>query len=527
MTLCSLSRLLPILSLMGAPAWAASGGPDGYGYLWADSYEPGVNFSYEYAANPESGFGDDDYLVVSLGFSFEFYGSNYTTITITSNGIAHFDGASALTYNNTSLPYGSYATIAPMWDDLNPASGGTIYWGTTGTSPNRVFVAEWWYVPHFSDIGEVSFELKLFEVDDAIEFHYLDMDFGDATYNWGASATCGIAEGAFGYDLQRSYNQAVLTNSYAIRIVPDPCDDADGDGYDDDTCGGNDCDDGNAAVHPGASEVCDGILDNDCSGNTDPDEVDNDGDGYTECDDDCADNDNSTYPGAPEVCDGVADNDCNGSYDPDEVDDDGDGETECEGDCDDGDDTVHSTAPEICDGNPDNDCDGSDDPNEVDNDADGFDECADDCDDHDASVYPGAPEVCDGVIDNDCDGQSDPDEGDDDGDGRTECDGDCDDTDPTIYGGADENCFDGIDNDCDGAVDASDTECGGTQGDDDTAADDDDMTDADDDKPTPPGRDDDSLGISCDCRIAGVPRASRGVLALLPLAWLTLRRLRR
>lgn len=41
------------------------------------------------------------------------------------------------------------------------------------------------------------------------------------------------------------------------------CDDADADGYPDVACGGNDCDDSDELVHPGASELCDG-RDQDC-----------------------------------------------------------------------------------------------------------------------------------------------------------------------------------------------------------------------------------------------------------------------
>ena len=41
------------------------------------------------------------------------------------------------------------------------------------------------------------------------------------------------------------------------------CPDADDDGHT--TCAG-DCDDGNAAVHPGRSEVCGNSLDDDCDG---------------------------------------------------------------------------------------------------------------------------------------------------------------------------------------------------------------------------------------------------------------------
>ncbi len=74
-----------------------------------------------------------------------------------------------------------------------------------------------------------------------------------------------------------------------------------------------DCNDNNAAINPGAAEICDG-LDNDCDGNTPADEVDNDGDGYMVCEDDCDDNDPDVNPGATEVCNGI-DDDCDGEID--------------------------------------------------------------------------------------------------------------------------------------------------------------------------------------------------------------------
>jgi hypothetical protein len=49
--------------------------------------------------------------------------------------------------------------------------------------------------------------------------------------------------------------------------VADPCD-QDGDGFRATSCGGDDCDDARADVHPGAIEPCDGVDEN-CDGNAD------------------------------------------------------------------------------------------------------------------------------------------------------------------------------------------------------------------------------------------------------------------
>ena len=112
---------------------------------------------------------------------------------------------------------------------------------------------------------------------------------------------------------------------------------------------------------PTPSEDCSNGLDDDgdnlvdCN---DPDcQVDADGDGWTTCDGDCNDGDASVYPGATEVCDGV-DNDCNGQID-EGFDNDNDGWTTCDGDCDDTDASINPGAPEDCDDGLDNDCDGT------------------------------------------------------------------------------------------------------------------------------------------------------------------------
>jgi hypothetical protein len=278
-----------------------------------------------------------------------------------------------------------------------------------------------------------------------------------------------------------------------------------------------DCDDSNAAVHPGAEESdCTDPVDYNCDGSVGY--ADEDGDGAPACED-CDDADAALSVSTPETCDGL-DNDCDGTVDNDasdattwygDADGDGYGGTQftvvgCDNpggyvtnsdDCNDVDATSHPGAAEVCD-NADNDCDGDVDEGVrvtwyADADGDGFgdssttqDACnqppgyssnGDDCDDTNVQVSPAATEVCDSV-DNDCDGIVDDGAvdastwyADSDGDGHGDAgtsavactapsghvatDDDCDDANGAVHPSASEIC-DTIDNDCDGDTDEDD-----------------------------------------------------------------------
>jgi hypothetical protein len=86
---------------------------------------------------------------------------------------------------------------------------------------------------------------------------------------------------------------------------------------------GGDCNDKDAAIHPGAAEVadnfkdddCDGLADEDAQGNPSTDTMDRDGDGQSIAQGDCDDTNPAVKKGAVEICGDGLDNDCDGVAD--------------------------------------------------------------------------------------------------------------------------------------------------------------------------------------------------------------------
>jgi hypothetical protein len=254
-------------------------------------------------------------------------------------------------------------------------------------------------------------------------------------------------------------NAPLQLSNITTNYDPDTIDN-DGDSY---TENQGDCNDSDININPGAEEICGDGIDQDCNSSdlTCPiptEDIDDDGDSYTENQGDCNDSDININPGAEEICGDGIDQDCNSSdltcpISAEDIDDDGDSYTENQGDCNDSDININPGAEEICGDGIDQDCNLSDltCPNpadDIDDDGDTFTENQGDCDDGDAAVYPGALKICDGK-DSNCDGKRDfSTDKDEDGDGVPMCGGDCNDSDSSINPDAEEICGDGIDQDC-------------------------------------------------------------------------------
>jgi len=113
-----------------------------------------ISYNFINGSGTTVSLGDDDISsAINIGFDFCFYGETYNQIYISSNGFITFlsgEGSGCCSGQTTPNGNSPNGFIALNWTDLNPNYGGSIYYFTTGTAPNRKFVVT------FDGIGEYS-----------------------------------------------------------------------------------------------------------------------------------------------------------------------------------------------------------------------------------------------------------------------------------------------------------------------------------------------------------------------------------
>ena len=128
---------------------------------------------------------------LSLGFTVDWFGTQYTNIYVNTNGgMVLDDGKGDFTEHiNFDLRTASRPYILPLYTDLNPAANGTVEFGT-GTisdgSTKNVFWAEWVGVAEYgNNSARQEFQALIIEESDGatVEFRYVDLTNAGSTTN--------------------------------------------------------------------------------------------------------------------------------------------------------------------------------------------------------------------------------------------------------------------------------------------------------------------------------------------------------
>lgn len=170
---------------------------------------------------------------ISLGFSFVYCGTTYTSLAASSNGYLSLAGATTggyPTYVNATTSISSIGSGVGLlwcfWDDNYGFSSTGLgwtshaYYTTIGSSPNRVFIFEWkdWGHCCSSTTGHDNYQVRLYESSNIIEYWY-----GSHTIT-SASGTIGICNSTTDWkDLNdRSSSPSTDTSSFYTSLNPIP-----------------------------------------------------------------------------------------------------------------------------------------------------------------------------------------------------------------------------------------------------------------------------------------------------------------
>jgi len=152
-----------------------------------DSYEvTNITFAPEaIIGTPITLLLDDVQGPFQLGFTFQFYGNNYTEFYVGSNGWIGFTVGQPTTYIASPIPDSTQVTFggAPKdcimlsWQDMDATAGGQVLYQTIGNAPNRKMVVTFDNIPYFispSTTGPVSLQVVLYEGSNVIDNHTID-----------------------------------------------------------------------------------------------------------------------------------------------------------------------------------------------------------------------------------------------------------------------------------------------------------------------------------------------------------------
>jgi PEP-CTERM motif-containing protein len=214
------------LCLLASSLMGGTIGPDSFGYT-------GSNTAQVFSYVDISGTGtrvlandDDNTVSANIGFNFNFYGTSYSNLFISSNGLLTFGSAnSAFSAANfaTTAPSGNTPAIAVLWDDWDTVKSSyptsdAVYYQTLGSAGSRSFVIQWHNTFPCCPSGNqgLDFEAILYESSNNILFQYSNT-IGGAGLQTGAgnNGDCGSTAGVGIRDTSGQTNGRNLQWSFA------------------------------------------------------------------------------------------------------------------------------------------------------------------------------------------------------------------------------------------------------------------------------------------------------------------------
>ena len=215
-------------------------GPDSYGYyiydMGDDNYDLAPDYDWieidpGYGGNGtelsinDGGNNQDDSQVLSLPFSFKFYGEDYDQITVCSNGWIAFGSSPLESFRNYTLPGpgGPAPMLAVFWDDLKTTNGGDVF--SYYDAANGRLIIEWSDMRTYDENSLESFQAILYDVmvppygDGEIKLQY--KEFNNTTNGnyysaiHGAYSTIGIENHWSDTGLEYTFN-----NEYSPAAAP-------------------------------------------------------------------------------------------------------------------------------------------------------------------------------------------------------------------------------------------------------------------------------------------------------------------
>lgn len=154
--------------------------------------------------------------VTGIGFDFEYGGTVYTQFSVNTNGTLRLGEVTTTSTSNNLASTTLVNLIAPLWDDLLFRDATTvkgIFYQLTGNLGSQVLTVEFKNVGRYmnpdegTSIGTVTFQVQLFEADNAVAIVYDDMS-GVSDWSVNFSGSIGI-------------NALVGATTQFISVTPD------------------------------------------------------------------------------------------------------------------------------------------------------------------------------------------------------------------------------------------------------------------------------------------------------------------